>query len=90
MTYMIFDHGNLVVSFDQAQEAEQALNRLAAETPEAADSLLLVAFDEVGHPVADSVPGEHLLLPARVDKPPAGLNCCRRPAGPYVGATFLQ
>lgn len=64
MTYSIFDNGNLVISFDQAGEAEQALDRLAAADASAAESLVLVAFDAAGNPVAHCLPGERLLVTA--------------------------
>jgi len=64
MTYSIFDNGNLVTSFDQVDEAEQALSRLAAADGPATDSLVLVAFDATGEPVAHCVPGERLLITA--------------------------
>lgn len=63
MTYSIFDTGNLVASFDREDTAAEALRRLA-EDPEAADRLLLVAFDDAGNPVADCGPGERIALSA--------------------------
>jgi hypothetical protein len=56
MTYSIFDAGNLVVSFDRDDEAHEALGRLARENAEAADGLLLVAFDRASKVVADALP----------------------------------
>ncbi len=64
ITYSIFDNGNLVTSFDQVDEAEQALGRLAAADPSAAESLVLVAFSATGNPVAHCVPGERLPVAA--------------------------
>lgn len=65
MTYSIFDNGNLVVSFDREDEAHEALERLAGgENLEAADGLLLVAFDDAGHAVADCAPGERIVTAA--------------------------
>jgi hypothetical protein len=63
MRFSIFDDGNLVASFDNEAEASDALGRLAAD-PKAAESLLLVAFDDAGEAVADCVPGEPLVIPA--------------------------
>jgi hypothetical protein len=60
MTYSIFDAGNLVTSFDNEDEAHTALDRIAREDPAARDRLLLVAFDEAGHAVADCAPGERI------------------------------
>jgi hypothetical protein len=48
---------------DVVPEASDALGRLA-EDPKAAESLLLVAFDDAGEAVADCVPGEPLVIPA--------------------------
>ncbi|UGS35631.1 hypothetical protein [Capillimicrobium parvum] len=57
MTYSIFDTGNLVVSFDREDEAIDALRRLA-EDHEAADGLLMIAFDDAGNAVGEAAPGE--------------------------------
>jgi hypothetical protein len=43
----------------------EALGRLAAD-PEAAPHLLLAVFDAAGEVVADCVPGERLVIPARL------------------------
>ena len=64
MTYSIFDDGNLVVSFDRDEAAYEALERIAREDAEAADRLLLVAFDDAGNAVADCAPGERIAQPA--------------------------
>lgn len=64
MTYSIFDTGNLVVSFDREDEAYEALERLARERQDAADGLLLVAFDDAGSAIADCVPGERIVSAA--------------------------
>jgi hypothetical protein len=60
MTYAILDNGNLVVSFDRANDAREAFERLVAENAEANDGLLLVAFDDAGRVVDDCVPGARL------------------------------
>ncbi|MEJ7797447.1 MAG: hypothetical protein WKF42_03035 [Solirubrobacteraceae bacterium] len=60
MTYSILDNGNVVASFDQEDLAVAALDRLANASPEIAERLLLVIFDEHGHVVADRVPGERV------------------------------
>lgn len=64
MTYSIFDNGNLVVSFDTREEAEHALERIAAEPSQPTDTLMLVAFDDDGHAVAGCAPGESLVISA--------------------------
>jgi hypothetical protein len=64
MSYSIFDAGNLVASFDNEDEAHAALERLARESPETSDGLLLVAFDAAGNAVADCAPGERLVTAA--------------------------
>jgi hypothetical protein len=58
MTYSIFDTGNLVVSFEREDEAQDALRRIAHHDPRAADDLLLVAFDDTGRVVSECVVGE--------------------------------
>jgi hypothetical protein len=63
MTFSMFDDGSLVASLDSETEASDALGRLA-DDPGAAESLLLVAFDDAGEAVADCVPGERLVIPA--------------------------
>lgn len=64
MTYSIFDNGSLVVSFDREEEAQEALERLASESVDARDGLLLVAFDDAGNTVADCAPGERIVFAA--------------------------
>lgn len=56
MTYSIFDTGNLVVSYDREDAAQDALARIAAETPDADECLLLVAFDDDGRLVDEIAP----------------------------------
>jgi hypothetical protein len=60
MNYSIFDTGNLVVSFDRAEEAQAAFERIVHENAEARNRLLLVAFDEHGKVVGDYAPGDRL------------------------------
>ena len=60
MTYSIFDTGNLVVSYDEPEAAQEALARLAAAEPDGADRLLVIAFDDHGHVVDEFAPGEHI------------------------------
>jgi hypothetical protein len=60
MTYSIFDTGNLVVSFDRADEAQAAFKRIVRENAAAHDRLLLVAFDDDGNAVGDYAPGDRL------------------------------
>jgi hypothetical protein len=60
MTYSIFDSGNLVVSYDEPEAAQEALTRLAAAERGGADRLLLIAFDDDGHVVDEFAPGEHI------------------------------
>jgi hypothetical protein len=59
-TFSIFDTGNLIAAFTEAHVALTTLNRLAAESPETAERLLLVAFDASGDPIDDCLPGGHL------------------------------
>lgn len=60
MTYSILDSGNLVASFDEVDAAHEALERLAAVSPDARERLLLVAMNADGEIVADCVPGERV------------------------------
>lgn len=56
MTYSMLESGNLVVSYDDGDAARAALTRIAAETPDATECLLLVAFDDDGQLVAEVAP----------------------------------
>lgn len=60
MTYSIFDSGNLVASFESEDEAQAALERVAAEDTAARDHILLVAFDDEGNVVTECAPGERI------------------------------
>lgn len=60
MTYSIFDTSNLVASFDQADAAQEAFERMARENAAAQDRLLLFAFDDTGNAVADYAPGDRI------------------------------
>jgi hypothetical protein len=64
MTYSIFDDGNLVASFEIEDEAQAALDRLAADEAQSSETLMLVAFDDDGNAVADCAPGESLFTAA--------------------------
>jgi hypothetical protein len=59
-TFSIFDTGNLVAAFNDLTPAYATLNRLARESPETAERLLLVAFDPAGNAVDDCLPGGRL------------------------------
>jgi hypothetical protein len=59
-TFSIFDTGNLVGSFSEVAIAYATLDRLARESPETSERLLLVAFDESGTPIDDCIPGGRL------------------------------
>ncbi len=63
MVFSIFDSGNLVVSYDDEDEAMKALAELAKD-PEAESKLLLMAFDATGDVVTTAIPGERLVIPA--------------------------
>jgi hypothetical protein len=56
-TFSLFDTGNLVAAFAEPAPAYAMLNRLARESPETAERLLLVAFDADGNAVDDCLPG---------------------------------
>jgi hypothetical protein len=60
MTYSIFDTGNLVVSYDREDAARDALARIAAETPDADECLVLLAFDDDGHIVDEVAPSDRI------------------------------
>jgi hypothetical protein len=57
MTFSIFDTGNLVVSFDEPDEARAELDRIMRNDPSSASRLVLVAFNEDGQVVDDFAPG---------------------------------
>jgi hypothetical protein len=57
MTFSVFDTGNLVVSFDEPDEARAELDRIMRNDPSSASRLLLVAFNEDGQVVDDFAPG---------------------------------
>jgi hypothetical protein len=59
-TFSIFDTGNLVAAFNDLAPAYATLNRLARESPETAERLLLVAFDLDGNAIDDCLPGGRL------------------------------
>lgn len=60
MTFSIFDTGNLVVSYDREDTARDALARIARETPNAEECLLLVVFDDAGHVVDEIAPQQSI------------------------------
>jgi hypothetical protein len=56
--YAIFDcDANLVDSFDEPQEARDALARIVAAEPDAADDYALIEYDDGGHPVGEALTG---------------------------------
>jgi hypothetical protein len=59
-TFSIFDTGNLIGSFADPSIAYAALDRLARDSPETSQRLLLVAFDAAGNPIDDCIPGGRL------------------------------
>jgi hypothetical protein len=59
-TFSIFDTGNLIGSFSDITIAYATLDRLARESPETSERLLLVAFDPAGNPIDDCIPGGRL------------------------------
>ena len=62
MTYSIFDStGNLVDAFDDHDAAVAALTAIAAAEPEAADDVFLVAQDDTGEFVGETVFGSSLV-----------------------------
>jgi hypothetical protein len=64
VTYSIFDAGSLVASFDREDVAYDALERLAAPSPEARDGLIVVASTT---PVTSSP----IALPVSASRPAA-------------------
>jgi hypothetical protein len=49
------DAANVVDSFDSSADAARALEAIVAEDPAAADSLLLLAYDDDGNPVGEAI-----------------------------------
>ena len=61
MTYSIFDTtGNLVDAFEQRDDAIAALKVIVEADPEAADDVFLVAQDDAGQMVGETVYGSSL------------------------------
>jgi hypothetical protein len=62
MTYSIFDStGNLVDAYDDHDAAVAALTAIVAAEPDAADDVFLVAQDDEGHMVGETVYGSSLV-----------------------------
>lgn len=57
MNFSIFDSGNLVASYAEESAARDALAQLVADDLEAADEVVLIAFDDDGQPVGEPVLG---------------------------------
>lgn len=56
MTYSIFDSsGNLIDAFHERAVALECLAALAQSEPEIADEVFLIAHDDDGHAVGDTV-----------------------------------
>ena len=56
MHFMIMDEAaNAVDSFGDRNEAARALEAIVADDPAAADSLLLLAYDDDGNPVGEAI-----------------------------------
>ncbi len=69
MHFMIMDEAmNAVDSFDSRVEAARALEAIVADDPAAADSLLLLAYDDDGNPVGEAVMA-HVIAPATSTMP---------------------
>ncbi len=65
MTYSIFTTtGNLVDAFDSRDDALALLTDIVRSEPEAADDVFLVAQDDVGNFVGETVYGSSLKTPA--------------------------
>jgi len=61
MTWMMLDEtGNAIGAYDDDVSAHVALRSLAEAEPDAADRVLLVQYDDAGHPVGDAVTIEDL------------------------------
>lgn len=56
MTYMILDSsGNAIASYTDAVSARAALRSIVEQEPEAADHVLLIAYNEQGEPVGEAM-----------------------------------
>jgi hypothetical protein len=56
MTYMLLDSvGNAINAFGDELEARAALRAIAEAQPDAADHVLLLAYDEDGHPIGEAL-----------------------------------
>jgi len=62
VTYSIYDStGNLVDAFDDHDVAVAALTAIVTAEPDAADDVFLVAQDDQGHMVGDTICGSSLV-----------------------------
>jgi hypothetical protein len=65
MTYPIFDaSGNLVDAFDDRDAALAALTTIVRTEPDAADDVFLVAQDDAGNMVGETIYGSSLHVTA--------------------------
>lgn len=63
MDFMIFDRGNLLVSYNEKQPALDALTKLVNDDPESADDFVLAVFDDRGELTDESVAGSSVREP---------------------------
>lgn len=65
MTYSIFDStGNLVDAFNDRDAAIAALTEIVRAEPDAADAVLLVAQDDEGNMIGETIYGSSLQVTA--------------------------
>lgn len=65
VTYSIFDSsGNLMDAFDERGAALDYLASVAQAEPEAADEVFLIAYDDEGNSVGDTVFASSVSVPA--------------------------
>jgi hypothetical protein len=65
MTYSIFDStGNLVDAFSERTAALNCLTEIARSEPDAADDVFLIAQDDAGKIVGETIYGSSVSIPA--------------------------
>lgn len=63
MTWMLLDEtGNAIAAYNDDVSAHAAMRSLAEAEPEAADLIVLVRYDDEGHPIGEAVTVEDLPL----------------------------
>jgi hypothetical protein len=80
MTYMILDStGSAIASFDDETAARATLRAIVAHEPEAADHVVLIAYDDDGRPQGEAATYEDLPPAATIEHSECVLASYSRP-----------